>query len=344
MVNAMGRVVLVLAVVQGATACKPEFAERSSAVTGVRVLAVQSEPAEAQPRPAAPMMNYTALVVDAAGPRDDVALDWAFCTMPKPVSELNDVSRACLAREGAWLAPLNGTGASAAGPLPANGCRQFGPDPPDLGDGGLGRPADPDSTGGYYQPVRVLSASGGELQAVGQTRLRCNLAGGTADLQRDYSFRYRNNTNPAIDQLILADKGDVLTPDAPGVAPLVVSPGATLHLHVAWVTCDPNVPCPPGATDQCPEPDPCTGAESYLLLDLTTRQLVLARESIRVSWFATAGSFTNDDTGRAAEEYPLVFTENDWTAPTASADVYLWAVIRDSRGGVSWNAYRIQVE
>src|SRR5215471_10081894 len=106
-------------------ACQPEFAERSSAVTGLRFLAVRSEPPELQPRAMAPMVNYRALLVDAAGPRDDVVLDWAFCTEPKPVSELNDVSQACLARQGDGILPLDGTGLTATGPLPANGCRQF---------------------------------------------------------------------------------------------------------------------------------------------------------------------------------------------------------------------------
>jgi hypothetical protein len=325
-------------------ACKPEFSERSSLVRDLRVLAIKGAPAEAAPRAATPPVQYSALVVDSTGPRDDLALDWAYCTEPKPVSELNDVSPACFAREASWIVKLTGAGVDATGALPTNGCRQFGPNPPLLNDGGaLGRPADPDSTGGYYQPVRVLSDSG-DIQAVGQTRLHCDLAGATSDILREYSFRYRNNANPSIDELVaVTDSEQTLTPDGPGVPALGVTAGRTVRFRLGWSRCDENVPCPPGSTDQCDEPDACTGAESYVLFELTTRQLVERRESMRVSWFATAGSFANDNTGRAAEEYPLVSTENDWTAPDFAGDVLLWTVLRDSRGGVSWNAYRLTV-
>jgi hypothetical protein len=76
---------------------------------------------------------------------------------------------------------------------------------------------------------------------------------------------------------------------------------------------------------------------------LASRQLVVQRESMRVSWFATAGSFANDATGRGIDEYLLVSTENDWTAPVDTTEAVLWAVLRDSRGGVSWNRYRVTV-
>jgi len=127
---------------------------------------------------------------------------------------------------------------------------------------------------------------------------------------------------------------------------LVVAAGSTQHFLARWATCDANMPCPPdaNATGQCPQPDPCTGAESYVLYDLQSRQLVERREAMRLSWFATAGSFANDSTGRAADEYPAVDTGNDWTAPTAPGEVFLWIVLRDSRGGVAWNSYRLSVQ
>src|SRR5262249_34304515 len=75
-------------------ACKPEFAERYSNVAGPRVLAVMSEPAEADPIVFRMDIQYTALFVDQTGPRDDASIAWAFCTEPTPPSELNDVSAA----------------------------------------------------------------------------------------------------------------------------------------------------------------------------------------------------------------------------------------------------------
>jgi hypothetical protein len=338
------RVVGILGASVLVVACKPEFSERSSLVTGLRVLAIQSEPAEAAPRASTPAIQYAALVVDETGSRD-AELDWAFCTEPRPVSELNDVSQACFLRRADWILPMSGAGLVATGSLPTNGCRQFGPNPPEARDGGaLGRPSDPDSTGGYYQPVRVLSNSEAGVEAVGQTRLHCDLAGATSDILREYSFRYRNNTNPIVEELVAVGGVDeTLLPDAPSVPPFAVASGATVHLRASWAACDANVPCPPDATDFCPEPDPCTGAESYVLFDLPSRSVAERREAIRVSWFATAGSFANDNTGRAAEEYQLLSTDNDWTAPV-SGDAFVWVVLRDSRGGVSWTSYRVSVQ
>jgi hypothetical protein len=325
--------------------CKPEFAERSSAVQSLRVLAIQSDPAEAQPRLSGPTLQYWALIVDPQGPRDDVALDWAYCTQPKPVSELNDVSPACFARAASWIIPMTGAGSRATSSLPSNACRQFGPDPPEIGDGGvLGRPADPDSTGGYYQPLRILSSDSEGVEAVGQTRLRCDLAGATSDDLREYSLRYRINTNPAVGALVaVLGSEQVVEPDASGVVPLQVPAGAAVHFRLSWATCDTNVPCPDETADQCAEPDACTGSESYVLFDLASRRIVERRESMRVSWFATAGSFANDNTGRAVEEYPNVTTDNDWVAPPTPGDAFLWAVLRDSRGGASWQRYRLSV-
>jgi hypothetical protein len=334
---------MIAAVAMGA--CKPEFSERSSAVEGLRLLAIQGDPPEDQPRAASPTIQYTALLVDSMGPRHDVSLDWAYCTEPKPVAELNDVSQACFAREGSWILPMTAAGDGATGALPISGCRQFGPNPPSIGDAGtLGRPADPDSTGGYYQPLRVLSSSGDALQAVGQTRLRCDLAGAGAESLLEYTQRYRLNSNPKIDALVDHGHADQpLVPDADGVAPLEVAAGTTIHFRVRWATCDTNVPCLSDATDQCPEPDPCTGAESYVLYDLASQSIVERREAMRVSWFTTGGSFANDNTGRAVEEYPVVTTDDDWTAPSTAGDVFLWVVLRDSRGGTSWNQYRVSV-
>ena len=65
------------------------------------------------------------------------------------------------------------------------------------------------------------------------------------------------------------------------------------------------------------------------------------RESLRVSWFTTAGSFERDRTGRAGDEGeagepPESFTENTWTAPEDARATQLWLVLRDARGGVAF--------
>lgn len=61
---------------------------------------------------------------------------------------------------------------------------------------------------------------------------------------------------------------------------------------------------------------------------------------MRVSWFATAGSFANDRTGRGEEELET-FTENAWTAPDEARNVHLFVVLRDSRGGVAFASHEV---
>src|SRR5262249_47970952 len=100
------------------SACKPEFAERASQVTSLRVLAVGSDPAEADPLQTNKMVQYSALVVDPKGPRDDAQVQWTFCTDPKPVNELNDVSNTCFDPDpdASQFILLMGTGPKASAP------------------------------------------------------------------------------------------------------------------------------------------------------------------------------------------------------------------------------------
>jgi hypothetical protein len=64
---------------------------------------------------------------------------------------------------------------------------------------------------------------------------------------------------------------------------------------------------------------------------------------MRVSWYASGGSFVDDRTGRPDTDLGTN-TDNIWTAPDAPGTVTLWAVLRDSRGGMTWKAYRVVVE
>src|SRR5437016_14286088 len=95
---------------------------------------------------------------------------------------------------------LTGLAESATIPLvPYNAYNQFGPDLPNIPGQPPGRPADPDSTGGYYQPVRLAVNRGDHFDfTVGETRLVCNLPGATAEVLLDYQKRYRANQNPEI--------------------------------------------------------------------------------------------------------------------------------------------------
>jgi hypothetical protein len=192
-------------------ACRPEFDRGPSLVEGPRVLALRSSPAEARPGDA---VTFSALLVDPSGTRTDVKTDWAFCNERKPLTELGPVAPACLAASGPALAPF-GSGASATSTLPPDGCRLFGPDPPEPKPGEPpGRPVDPDPTGGYYQPLRLLyGVDGGDARyALGGTRLFCSLPGVNQEIAADFARRYRRNENPALASLrVVAPNGDVLT-------------------------------------------------------------------------------------------------------------------------------------
>jgi hypothetical protein len=68
------------------------------------------------------------------------------------------------------------------------------------------------------------------------------------------------------------------------------------------------------------------------------------REAIRISWFASAGTFEHERTGRGENEIGHATSDNQWVASRESRDVLLWVVIRDDRGGVGWRSYTLRVE
>jgi hypothetical protein len=165
------------------------------------------------------------------------------------------------------------------------------------------RPRDPDDTGGYYQPVRALTR--GE-PTIAFTRVACNLGDAPTDIAADFGRRYHANANPALHV-------DV---------PASVAPGARTVFRASWEAED---------------------AEAYVYFDREAQIVRDRREAMRVSWFATAGAFDVDRTGRA-EDDAATDTEDAWTAPTAPATVHVWVVLRDSRGGVAWAVRDVKVK
>ncbi len=228
---------------------------------------------------------------------------WNYCNTPKPLDENNVVAAGCLDPGGPELPPLgSGPGVSAA--LPINACQLFGPDPPPPMQGKPPlRPRDPDVSGGYYQPVRI--AVGG-VTGFGLERISCNLASAGTDLAVDFARRYTANQNPTL--------LDVTPPDP-------IHAGQKVTLTASWT------------------PD---SVETYPVYDLTAQALVDHREAMRVSWFATGGSFEHDRTGRDEGEMETS-TDDDWTAPKDAGTVTLWVVLRDSRGGVAWRELTVAV-
>ena len=342
--------------------CAPEFSERSSAVTAPRVLGIRSTPAEALP---GDDVSYQLLVGGVDGSIASPEAHWSYCTQPKATNELNDVAPQCFG-EGDFVIPF-GEGVMPTGMLPANACAQFGPDVPQPSSGSgadssgnavtqtQGRPTDPDSTGGYYQPVILkVRTAGTQIPTLGETRITCGLAGSTGEQFEEYNARTKTNENPQISSVIVPSLANVeLTPEG-AAEPLAVAQSQVITLRVSWPSC-PTEPscgdgiCSPGeaiqdCAEDCTKPLGCTGSEPFAYLDPESHELVDRHESMRVSWFGTAGSFYTDHTGRSQEEFSQTSSDNSWTAPKGSGPVFMWVVLRDDRGGVDWRSFEVNVQ
>ncbi|HET6334706.1 MAG TPA: hypothetical protein VFG30_15895, partial [Polyangiales bacterium] len=201
----MVKQLFVVGLIVAAIGCKPDLEGRRSLVSGARVLAVRSLPASAKP---ADSVSYDALFVDADGVADPEALDWALCIARKPLTETGAVSTKCLKRETSALEVL-GTGAEAMASVPSDACALFGPTPqtPEAGEPAP-RPVDPDTTGGYYQPVRVVFAGDDreDQYSIGVTRLSCGLGGATQEQAAEFTRRSKPNENPELEAVVV-DRG-----------------------------------------------------------------------------------------------------------------------------------------
>jgi hypothetical protein len=174
---------------------------------------------------------------------------------------------------------------------------------PDVVSSGF-RPRAPDPTGGYYQPFR---ADAPELDlAFGFTRITCNLANAPGDVAQAYRTMYVANQSPAL---------------APPAVPATVAAGSTVTLEATW---------------------PDAAVESFLYFDPDAQVLVTRRESMRLSWFATAGELAVDASA-VAEDDPTRSVSTTWRAPAAPGPATLWFVLRDSRGGLATETVTVDV-
>jgi len=350
------RTATVLAIGLFIAGCPPNLNDTVSVIATARVLAVHAEPAEAQPLTMPPtQVTFTALVAGPAGDVSSAEVEWAFCNAPKPLAQLGPVNPVCLhTATGDNFTPL-GTGLQVTGTVPDTACREFGPSVPQAMMGQPpGRPVDPDSTGGYYQPVQVFAATPeGDFLSVFRSRLSCGLANATGDQEAAYGQRYHINVNPQVAALAVVG-GAPLMPHSGG-ATNPVSAGQKLNLEVSWATCPLADTCGDGVCGpdetisgcpaDCTHPKGCTGAERYVNLDLTSKTLVDQREGIAVAWFATGGSFDSDTTGRATTDTDTT-NDDGWKAPSTQPQqnpVILWIVLHDDRGGVGWAEYAFDV-
>lgn len=303
--------------------CRPALDDDLSHVDGPRILAVQAEPAEAKP---GEVVTMRALYTDGTVSVPTAALSWSFCVARRALAEPTALSAACLESAEGALVPI-GSAPEVQGGLPADACRQFGPDRP-LGKPGepAGRAADPDPTGGYYQPG-IVRAPGAD-DAIFEVRVRCGLAGATQADVAEFERAYRVNSNPVLSEVVVT-RGDRTESVADG-AEIVAAPGETLRIRTAWPACADGVAC--------------GGAERYPAFDVAARVLATRREAVRVSWLATRGRFADARSGRA-EDDETRDVETTWTAPPAGAPapVVVWLVARDSRGGTGMRSFRVRV-
>jgi hypothetical protein len=278
--------------------CAPVLPDPTSIVTTPRVVAVSTDPPEAA---AGADFTLTALYADATGELATAPVDWSFCTVPRPLAELGPVNGDCLVPGDESLAPI-ATGASVAAVVPDDACSLFGPNPPPpIAGNPPGRPADPDVTGGFYQPIVGFD---GDAVTLAAERVRCGIANVSQETYIAWNTGYVDNANPAF------------TAEVPATA----APGEAIDLSVDWGE----------------------SAESYLVYDPVSGELLTRREAISATWFATGGSFEELRNGRGSDDLETTVT-NRWTAPDTAGEAWIWVVLRDERGGVAFTGFPVDV-
>ena len=278
-----------------ALACVPSLGPGDSLITSTRILAVRADPAEATP---GSKVTFTALVAGPGGTVTGADIDWNFCSAPKPLTEDNVVSNACLDSSSLLAA---GMGSSIATTTPTNGCSIFGPDVSSMSL----RPRDPDSTGGYYQPLRAdLTDADSAFELV---RIHCDLADADATAVGQFAQAYTLNQNPTLDPLTATIGG------APA-ALAAIPTGARVILEASW---------------------PAASAETFAYYDRVSSMVTTQRESMQVAWYSSGGTLDTESTGREADDMATA-TDDGWDAPESAGTVHLWVVVRDSRGGTDF--------
>jgi len=182
----------------------------------------------------------------------------------------------------------------------------------------------------------LQAPDGSPIRAFDLQRIQCRLANAPIEVAAQFNNPYNPmtnpngytpNQNPTLAQVTLAPDGGAaaalspVTAAMPAPAPASVTPGQKVTFEASWSA---------------------QAAETFPVYDIRTVTLVAQREALRVSWFATAGVFDHDVTGRDAED-PALSTANGWQAPATAGPVHLWLVLRDSRGGVDFGEFLLDV-
>ncbi len=167
------------------------------------------------------------------------------------------------------------------------------------------RPRAADGTGGYYQPFRVDAAPINRT-AIGLVRIQCNLPLAPPEVAQAYRTQYQANAAPQFTLQV----------------PSRIAANASIELTAMW---------------------PATEQQTYLWFDAATIALVPRRESMRVNWFVTAGDLPVD-ASLVQEASTATSSSVTWQAPSEAGTTTIWAVLRDSRGGMSVQQATVLVE
>jgi hypothetical protein len=347
------RRLLCVAAAGNLSACVPTIDEAPGLITEPVVLAVQFVPAEAR---GGETVQATVLL---ATPDPEQAMAppvWFLCGKRKTVADLGPVAPECLLPDPPAVKPL-GQDFAVEVPVSRDVCQVFGPDraAPRMNEP-VGRPTDPDPTGGFFQPITLSLGSQGS-PSLAELRLRCGLAGAPIEVARRFQSGNPLNANPSLQTVLLGDPGLNPTPLTPlqsdPNASLALAPGAKTELFATWPACptgDGNT-CGDGlcglaedvgtCAPDCRAPAVCAGAEPYLWFNPETRSLEQRREALRISWSATGGAFELPRTEERRDVQNV--STNRWIAPTTPGRYLLWVVLRDDRGGVSWLSFAVTV-
>jgi hypothetical protein len=200
-----------------------------------------------------------------------------------------------------------------------------------------------------------VSVAGTQIQSLDETRVTCNLAGSTNEQFATYTADTRSNENPQLLSVTLPAQKNALLTAEDAAEPLALGASTAVTLRASWPKCPSTPSCGDGmcspheditsCPDDCTPPvKGCGGSESYDYLDPEDHVLKDRHEAMRVSWFATAGSFDTDHTGRLEDEFAETTSDDTWTAPAEKGPVFLWVVLRDDRGGSDWQSFRVDVQ
>jgi hypothetical protein len=330
-------------------ACVPEFGADLSELRAPRLLAISASPAETQARK---QTTLTALVAAPPGRSVD-SPSWKLCLARKPLTELGPVNPDCLEPDPSPETALDlGSGPSVVATLDADVCQLFGPVRPSAMPGeAAGRPVDPDVTGGFYQPI---AAHLDDEVSLGAIRIDCDPANIDRDQAVLFRQQYRVNENPRVSSLEIVSGDSTTAIDADGRPK--IKAGSSLSLRANWLGCPSESVCgdqyctanedATNCAEDCTagEAHGCPGPEQYAWYDREKQQVTSRREAMTVAWYASSGHFDNEQTGREESEASSnQSSDNVWRVGEKSGDATLWVVVRDSRGGQSWEIRQFEV-